>query len=88
MVSQSAKLRARSDNTTKLSNVRGQGLLCAIDLPHPEHRKRLVKQCARARVLVVDCGLKSIRFRPSLNINTTEIDHGMKVMADVLADMA
>ena len=72
----------------RISNVRGQGLLCAFDLPDPEHKKRFVEKCARARVLVVGCGPKSIRFRPHLNISTTEIDHGMKVLADVLADMA
>ena len=70
-----------------ISNVRGQGLLCAFDLPDPEYRKRFAEQCARARVLVVGCGPKSIRFRPHLNINATEIDQGMKVMADVLADL-
>lgn len=72
----------------RISNVRGQGLLCAFDLHDPEHKKRFVEQCARARVLVVGCGPKSIRFRPHLNISMTEIDHGMEVMADVLADMA
>jgi L-lysine 6-transaminase len=71
-----------------ISNVRGQGLLCAFDLTDSEQQKRFVEQCARARVLILGCGPKSIRFRPHLNISTTEIDHGMKVMADVLADMA
>jgi acetylornithine/succinyldiaminopimelate/putrescine aminotransferase len=80
MVSQSAKLRTRSNNMTKLSNAKGQGLLCAFDTPGLEHRKRFGEQCARARVLVVDYGLKSSRFRPHLNINTTEIDHGMNVL--------
>jgi L-lysine 6-transaminase len=79
-------LRARFSD--RISNVRGQGLLCAFDLPDPEQRKRFVEQCARARVLVLGCGLKSIRFRPHLNISTTEIDHGMQAMTDVLADMA
>ena len=71
----------------KLTNVRGQGLLCAFDLPDPENQKRFVEQCTRARVLVVGCGPQSIRFRPHLNISKTEIDHGMKLMADVLADL-
>jgi L-lysine 6-transaminase len=70
-----------------LSNVRGQGLLCAFDLPDPEFRQRFAKQCIRAGVLVVGCGPNSIRFRPHLNISTAEIDHGIKVLADVLADM-
>ena len=84
-----AKLQdLRSSFSDRITNVRGQGLLCAFDLPDPELRRLFVEQCARARVLVVGCGPKSIRFRPHLNISATEIDHGMAVMADVLADMA
>jgi L-lysine 6-transaminase len=84
-----AKLQdLRSRFADSISNVRGQGLLCAFDLQYPEHQKRFVEQCARAKVLVVGCGPNSIRFRPHLNVSTTEIDHGMRVMAEVLADMA
>jgi L-lysine 6-transaminase len=84
-----AKLQdLRSRFADSIFNIRGQGLLCAFDLHDPELQKRFVEKCARARVLVVGCGPISIRFRPHLNVTTTEIDHGMKVMADVLADMA
>jgi L-lysine 6-transaminase len=71
-----------------IANVRGQGLLCAFDLPDSEQQKRFVEQCTRAGLLILGCGPKSIRFRPHLNISTTEIDHGMQILADVLADMA
>ena len=83
-----AKLKdLQSRFSDRITNVRGQGLLCAFDLPDFEHRQRFVEQCVRARVLVVGCGPKSIRFRPHLNISKAEIDHGMKVMADVLANL-
>ncbi|MGD9235056.1 MAG: L-lysine 6-transaminase [Desulfobacterales bacterium] len=84
-----AKLRdLQSRFSGTLSNVRGQGLLCAFDLPDPEFRKRFAERCVRAGLLVVGCGPNSIRFRPHLNVSTPEIDHGLKVMADVLTDMA
>jgi L-lysine 6-transaminase len=84
-----AKLQElQSRFTDTVSNVRGQGLLCAFDLPDPEFRKRFVEHCTRARVLVVGCGRRSIRFRPHLNVSAAEIDHGIKVLADVLTDMA
>lgn len=70
-----------------ISNVRGQGLFCAFDLPDPDSRKRFADQCAAARVLVVGCGPKSIRLRPHLIIAETEIDFGLRVMADVLKKM-
>ena len=78
-------LASRFSNT--ITNVRGQGLLCAFDLPDPEFRQRFAKQCFRARLLVVGCGPNSMRFRPHLNVSKSEIDHGLKVMADVLTDM-
>ena len=71
-----------------ISNVRGQGLFCAFDLPDPEHQKRFVGKCNQAGLLVVACGPKSIRFRPHLNVSTAEIDHGIKVMTDVLVHAA
>jgi L-lysine 6-transaminase len=84
-----AKLQdLQSRFSDRISNVRGQGLLCAFDLPDPEYRKRFVEHCARARVLVVGCGPRSIRFRPHLNVSAAEIDHGLKAMADALADLA
>jgi L-lysine 6-transaminase len=84
-----AKLQdLQSHFSDTISNVRGQGLLCAFDLPNPEFRKRFAEQCVRARVLVVGCGPKSIRFRPHLNITTTEIDHGLKIVAEVLGGMS
>jgi L-lysine 6-transaminase len=84
-----AKLQdLQSHFSDTLSNVRGQGLLCAFDLPDPEFRKRFADQCFRAGVLAVGCGPSSIRFRPHLNVSKSEIDHGLKVMAEVLADMA
>ncbi|MGD8303489.1 MAG: L-lysine 6-transaminase, partial [Desulfobacterales bacterium] len=52
-----AKLQdLQSHFSDTLSNVRGQGLLCAFDLPDPEFRKRFADQCFRAGVLAVGCG--------------------------------
>ena len=83
-----AKLQdLQSQFPDKISNVRGQGLFCAFDLPDSEYRQRFAKHCFRAKLLVVGCGPISIRFRPHLNISKSEIDHGVKVMADVLGDM-
>ena len=66
-----------------MANVRGQGLLCAFDLPETEYRKRFVERCFREKVLVVGCGPKSVRFRPHLIVGKTEIDHALEVMAGI-----
>jgi L-lysine 6-transaminase len=57
-----------------ISNVRGMGLMCAIDLSHPELRDKYHKQLFEDGALVLKCGLSSIRFRPSLNFSKTDVN--------------
>jgi L-lysine 6-transaminase len=71
----------------QITNVRGQGLLCAFDLPDTDARAKFAADCIAAKVIVVGCGPRSIRFRPHLNIRTGEIDHGLEVMAEILKKM-
>jgi L-lysine 6-transaminase len=71
----------------QITNVRGQGLLCALDLPDTDTRAKFAADCVAAKVIVVGCGPRSIRFRPHLNIRPGEIDHGLKVMVKILKKM-
>ena len=71
----------------RVTNVRGQGLLCAFDLPDPDTRARFAADCVAAKVLVVGCGPRSIRLRPNLNISASEIDYGLETMAATLKKM-
>jgi L-lysine 6-transaminase len=54
-------------------NVRGRGLMCALDLPTPEQRAALVKQAFAERLLILPCGAQSIRFRPFLNVQSEHV---------------
>lgn len=56
-----------------ISNARGLGLMCAIDLPNSEIRDKLVKKCFDNKLIVLGCGQKSIRFRPNLAVSKGEI---------------
>jgi L-lysine 6-transaminase len=50
-----------------LSNARGRGLICAVDLPTGDARDRAVRAMREdERVVVLPCGESSVRFRPSL----------------------
>lgn len=71
-----------------ISNARGQGLMCAFDLPDPDSRDRFSRQCAAGRILLAGCGPKSIRLRPHLIITAAEIDLAADVMTGVLEKMA
>ncbi len=61
-----------------VSNVRGKGLFCAFDLSDGQQRDTALRFIAEEGVLMLGCGLKSIRFRPHLNISNEEIDLGVE----------
>lgn len=61
----------------KISNVRGKGLFCAFDLPDAETRNNLRKKLFEKRVLMLGCGVQSVRFRPALTIPEEDIQEGL-----------
>ncbi|TFB13018.1 L-lysine 6-transaminase [Candidatus Marinimicrobia bacterium MT.SAG.4] len=63
-----------------VSNARGRGLLCAFDLPNSDDRNKLIDKIMDNGAMILGCGEKSIRFRPSLNISTDNIDRGIEII--------
>ncbi len=57
-----------------VSNARGRGLLCAIDLPSTEYRDALIKRCRGHGLLTLACGERSLRLRPALTLSASEAD--------------
>jgi L-lysine 6-transaminase len=71
-----------------VSNVRGRGLMCAIDLPDQQLRDRLITQMRDAHVLLLGCGERTIRFRPALNVSTDELRTGVRTLDAVLDQLS
>ncbi|HEY2932721.1 MAG TPA: L-lysine 6-transaminase [Acidobacteriota bacterium] len=67
-----------------ISNARGRGLFCALDLPGNEMRARFREQCFRKGLIILPCGERSIRFRTALNIDRETLDEGLAVIREVL----
>ena len=67
-----------------VSNARGRGLLCAFDLPSETDRDQIISKIIDNGALILGCGEKSIRFRPSLTISTDEIDNGIEIIEQSL----
>ena len=59
-------------------NPRGVGLMCAIDLPTTKLRDRVVQQCFEDKMIVLSCGERSVRFRPTLTVQADAIAEGLK----------
>ncbi|WP_390456281.1 aminotransferase class III-fold pyridoxal phosphate-dependent enzyme, partial [Chryseobacterium sp. Alg-005] len=57
----------------KISNARGRGLMCAIDLPTHEQRNLLRDELFNDGLIILACGDQSLRFRPHLNVTKEEI---------------
>lgn len=67
-----------------ISNVRGFGLLCSFDLPNHDLRNEFRKIAEQEKLLILGCGIQSIRFRPMLNITDDELEDGLQVIEKVL----
>ena len=63
-----------------ITNSRGLGLFCAFDLPSPIERDKLVSEMYKNHLMILGCGVKSIRFRPHLTVTESEIDFAIDVI--------
>jgi L-lysine 6-transaminase len=71
-----------------VSNARGRGLMCAIDLPDGALRDDVISRLREMQVLVLACGERTIRFRPALNVTPDELKVGVRALDDVLGRLA
>lgn len=69
-----------------VSNVRGRGLMCAIDLPGPTVRDAVLRALRERHVLALGCGPGSIRFRPALNVTEAELTFGLDALDHVISE--
>ncbi len=73
-----------SKSDSKVSNVRGRGLLTAFDFPNKEMRDKFIAKGLENNVMFLGCGESSIRFRPALTIEQSHIDIGLDVMKKII----
>ncbi len=79
------ELEALEARVPAVTNARGRGLFCAIDLPDGETRNEAVAHLFRdEHAFVLGCGERSIRFRPPLTITAEELHDGIARLERVL----
>lgn len=70
------------------SNPRGRGLLLAMDVENGGMRDEVIRSMREdEHVLVLACGEKTVRFRPSLSVSREEVDEGCAALQRVLGRM-
>ncbi len=72
-------------HATVVSNVRGRGLMCALDVPAEPVRDTAVRLLLEEHVIVLPCGERTVRFRPPLDITERELEFGLAALDRVLA---
>lgn len=72
-----AGLEGIQSRRPEVDNVRGQGLMCALDLPDTKSRDAVIKRAFADGMLVLACGPRSIRFRPPLNVTSEIVADGV-----------
>lgn len=68
----------------KLCNIRGRGLMCAMDFNSSEERDLFKSKCYDKGLIILGCGEKTIRFRPALNLTHSEVDEGTEIIRNIL----
>jgi L-lysine 6-transaminase len=77
-------LRGLEERGAALSNVRGRGLLLAFDLPDVPARDRFLVDAYDAGLLVLGCGVHSVRVRPHLDVQRAALDEALDILETVL----
>jgi L-lysine 6-transaminase len=70
-----------------MSNARGRGLMIGFDLPSPEVRKKAHDAILGNNLLLLTCGVQSIRFRPPLNLTMAEADTALDIVRQSLKSL-
>jgi len=83
-----AGLQGIQERHPMADNARGQGLMCAIDLPDAKTRDAAIKRCFADGMVVLSCGTRTLRFRPALNVTAEIIAEGVKRLEAAIAGLA
>jgi L-lysine 6-transaminase len=70
-----------------VSNVRGLGLFCAMDMDAHQNRERIKEKALEKGLMLIGCSDRIIRFRPPLNLSKAEVDEGVDIIRRCLKEM-
>jgi 4-aminobutyrate aminotransferase len=89
-------LGAMQKNLECMGDVRGKGLMVAVELvkdretkePATEWRSRIIKESFEKGLLLLGCGENSIRFSPSLTVTANEVDTCLSIFEESVKEVA
>jgi L-lysine 6-transaminase len=81
-----AGLQTIQQKRPQVTNARGLGLMCAIDLPDHETRNHVVQRCFEDGMIVLKSGVRAVRFRPTLTVNAEAIQEGVRRLDQAIGE--
>jgi 4-aminobutyrate aminotransferase len=83
-----ARLRELQDRFESIGDVRGKGLMLAVDFvldrisrkPDVEFRDRVLAGCFRHGLMLLPCGFSALRFTPALVVDREQIDRAVEIL--------
>lgn len=74
------RLNELKQKSREIKEVRGKGLMVAMEFKEKEKRNKTVKKSFENGLILLGCGEKSIRFLPPLDVREREIDMAMDIL--------
>ncbi|WP_276301752.1 aminotransferase class III-fold pyridoxal phosphate-dependent enzyme [Halorussus lipolyticus] len=71
-----------------VTDVRGRGLMLAVEFDSKERREAVVKSALKRGLLTLGCGYKTLRLLPPLDVTEREIELGFDLFAAAVEDVA
>jgi len=87
------RLKSMQAKHPTMGDVRGKGLMVGVELvkdktstePATQLRDAVVQQCFESGLLMLGCGISSVRFVPALNVPAALVDQGLEIFEHVLS---
>jgi 4-aminobutyrate aminotransferase len=87
------RLKSMQAKHPTMGDVRGKGLMVGVELvkdktgkePATELRDAVVQHCFEGGLLMLGCGISSVRFVPALNVPADLVDQGLEIFEHVLS---
>lgn len=70
-----------------ISNARGLGLFCAMDVKEPDLRSKLLGKILEKGAIMLPSGEKTIRFRPPLIFNNELVDEAIDIIDRAITEL-
>jgi 4-aminobutyrate aminotransferase len=71
-----------------VNDVRGKGLMIAVEFPTAEIAEAVQWACFQRGLLVLECGSSSVRLSPALTVSSAEVETALRLFGEAVAAVA